>query len=168
MNKNLAKTLNLMAQKDQVMRKRVTKTGVFDNKIDKENTAKLKIIIQKYGWPTIGLIGKKASRNAWLIAQHADHDARFQKSVLKLLKRIYDKNPLEIDKSNIAFLEDRILFNEEKRQIFGTQFYTNKDGVFGLWPVKNIKSIDKLRKEYNLPLLRVYLKMAESYKKGDK
>lgn len=168
MNKSLAKILNSIADKDQRMRKQAIKIGIWDKKIDKENTKKLKSIIKKHGWPTIGFVGKKASRNAWLIAQHADHDARFQKAILILIKKVYNKNPLEINKSNIAFLEDRILFNEKKRQIFGTQFYTNKEGVFGLWPVKNIKNIDKLRKKYGLPPLRDYLKMAKSYKEGIK
>jgi len=164
MNKNLAKALNLMTQKDQKMRKSATKTGVFSSELDKENAIKLKKIIKKYGWPTIGLVGKKSSRNAWLIAQHADHDLLFQKKVLKLLKEIYYKNNLEIDKSNIAFLEDRILIKEGKRQIFGTQFYTNKKGIFGPRPVRDIKNIDKLRKEYKLPPFKDYLKLAKSYK----
>ncbi len=156
--------MNIMARKDQKVRKHAMKTGILDKRLDKENTRKLKKIIQKYGWPTIGLVGKKASRNAWLISQHADGNVKFQKEVLKLLKKIYNKNLLEIDKSNIAFLEDRILLNERKRQIFGTQFYTNKNGVFGLWPIKNIKIIETLRKEYGLPPLRVYLNLAKSYK----
>lgn len=61
------------------MRKKAIKTGIWDKKIDKKNTLKIKKIIERYDWPTINLVGKKASKNAWLLVQHADHDVKFQK-----------------------------------------------------------------------------------------
>lgn len=42
----------------------------------------MKKIVKKHGWPGISLVGKKASVGAWLLAQHADRDLRFQKNVL--------------------------------------------------------------------------------------
>ncbi len=54
--------------------------------------------------------------------------------------------------------------NEKKYQIFGTQFYTNKKGVFGLRPIRNIKNIDKRRKKYNLPPFSEYEKLINNYK----
>ncbi len=157
MNNNLAQILNVMSEKDQKMRRRARKTGIWNDQLDKINTRKLKGIIKKYGWPISSLVGKKASRNAWLITQHADHDVKFQKRILNLLEKIYNQNPLEIDRRHIAFLRDRVLVNEGKHQVFGTQFHTNSNGVFGLRPIKNIKKIDTLRKDYGLPPLRVYL-----------
>ncbi|OGZ96396.1 MAG: hypothetical protein A2679_00040 [Candidatus Sungbacteria bacterium RIFCSPHIGHO2_01_FULL_54_26] len=95
-----------------------------------ENTERLKKIIAKYGWPTIDLVGEKASRNAWLIIQHADHNVRFQKKCLALMQEIYQRNPHIISRENIAFLTDRILVNTKRAQLFGTQFYVNKKGIY--------------------------------------
>jgi len=63
-----------MAEKDQGMRLK----GKWDTKIDIKNTESLKKIIKEIGWPNIETVGKKISHYAWLIAQHADHDVKFQ------------------------------------------------------------------------------------------
>lgn len=164
MNKNLAKLINKMAVIDQKMRKKAMKTGIWDKKIDKKNTLKIKKIIERYDWPTINLVGKKASRNAWLLVQHADHDVKFQKKCLKLMEDIYKVNPNFINETNIAYLRDRILVNEGKKQLFGTQFYTNKKGIFGVRSIRDIKNLDKRRKEYGLPPFSEYKKLINNYK----
>lgn len=153
-----------MAVIDQKMRRKAMKSGIWNKRIDTKNTEKLKKIIKKYGWPTISIVGKKASKNAWLLVQHADHDIKFQKKCLKLMENIYKVNPNLINKINIAYLKDRILVGEGKKQLFGTQFYTNKKGVFGFRPIRDIKNLDKIRKEYELPPFREYKKLINSYK----
>ncbi|MCX6741549.1 MAG: hypothetical protein NTY61_04090, partial [Candidatus Parcubacteria bacterium] len=162
-NRILANQINKMAQKDQLSREKVRKSGIWDNRVDHINTNALKDIINKYGWPTMSLVGKRSSRNAWLIAQHADHDIWFQKQCLIMLQEEYRKDPRNIDPANIAFLTDRICVTEKKAQIFGTQFYVNDKGILLLRPLKNKKDIDKRRKKYNLPPLRTYIKSAKDY-----
>ena len=152
-----------MAARDQIMRKEAQKTGRWHTGIDRKNTNLLKAILKKFGWPTISMVGRKASRSAWLLAQHADHDVAFQKRVLSVLERIYAKNN-DIDPANIAFLKDRILVAERKRQIFGTQFYVNKAGTFGPRPIRSMGDMKKLRKEYNLPPFSEYVASIKSYK----
>ncbi|MGC8776007.1 MAG: DUF6624 domain-containing protein, partial [Minisyncoccia bacterium] len=132
--------------------------------IDKLHTTKMKQIIKKYGWPTIFLVGKKASNCAWLLVQHADHDIAFQKKCLKLIEESYQKDKKSINPSHIAYLTDRILFNEGKKQIFGTQFYFDQNKKLKLYPLKSTKNIDKLRKKYQLPPLKTYIKIAKNFK----
>jgi hypothetical protein len=162
MNKVFARKINKLAREDQGVRRGHKKGKIFDTSADKKNTNELKKIIKKYGWPTISLVGKKASFNAWLLAQHADHDRKFQSSILKLLIKIYDKNR-DIDRANIAYLTDRLLTAKNKKQIFGTQFSFDKIGRLKLNPIKNLKIIGKLRREYNLPPLKKYMNMAGKF-----
>ena len=165
--KNLSKLLNEMARKDQEKLKQARRTLIFNDKVQRTNTTRLKKIVQKYGWPTIHLVGKRASRNAWLIIQHTNHDVRFQKKCLKLMKEIYVRNPQDIALENIAFLTDRILVNTKKKQLFGTQFYVNKvnkNGVLMYWPIRDFKNLDKRRKEYGIPPFRKYLGAIKSVK----
>lgn len=150
MDKILAKKLIELAIIDQKMRRQRRKTWKFDVSIDRNNTRELKEIIKKYGWPTISLVGKKASNAAWLIAQHADHDIRFQKRVLDLFSKIKTKNSRDINLQNIAYLTDRILVKEKKKQIFGTQFYWNKQGELLPFPILNKRNVEKIRKDHNL------------------
>jgi len=132
-NKSLKKKIHKLAKKDQLMRK---KEG-FDIKIDIQNTEELKNIINRYGWPDNNLVGKKASHEAWLIAQHADHDLNFQKNCLKIINKKVKKNL--VDKKDLAYLTDRILVNQGKPQLYGTQFYVNKDKKFIHRPIRDKK-----------------------------
>jgi primosomal protein N'' len=162
MNTRLAKRINQMAEADQKMRNDHKKGAKFDTALDMRHTEELKAIIKEYGWPTISLVGKKASRNAWLLAQHADHSQKFQETVLRLFRRI-DRESHDVDRANIAYLADRLSVNKKRTQRFGTQFYFDKKGCLVLHPLMEPNKIDRLRKEYNLPPLAEFLKMADDF-----
>lgn len=164
MNKRLAQEILQMAREDQMMRKQAYKTGRWDNGLDKKHTERLKTIIRKFGWPTISLVSKKASRGAWLLAQHADHNINFQKQCLNLIEKAHKNNPKSVDKANIAYLIDRILVNKGKKQLFGTQFCLNRKGEFVPRPIKMIEGLDQRRKKYGLKSFKKYLKAAKEYK----
>ncbi len=165
MIRHLAKKLNKLAREDVRMRRNYQKGVPLDKNADKRRTAALKVIINRHGWPTIPLVGEKASRNAWLIAQHADHDRRFQTRALKLLTTAYQEDQRNIDPTNIAYLTDRLLVASGRKQEFGTQFKFDKRGALKLCPLRNPKTIDATRNRYHLPPLRRSLKEAEAYNK---
>ncbi|MCX6744551.1 MAG: hypothetical protein NTX82_03435 [Candidatus Parcubacteria bacterium] len=145
MNKPLREQILKMVARDQRMRF----SGIWDFKIDRENTKALKIIIKKYGWPDIPLIGKKASLGAFLLAQHADRDLKFQKLCLKLLTEKFRKH--NVEPQSFAYLTDRVLVNSGGEQIYGTQFYTDKKtGEFGPRPIKDKKNLFKRRRQMKL------------------
>ena len=58
---------------------------------DTKNTARMKAIVEEYGWPTMSLIGKRPASSAWLLVQHADRDPLFQMHCLPLLKAAMDE-----------------------------------------------------------------------------
>ena len=150
-NKKLQKQLKAMADLDQKMRTR----GKWNKKIDLENIKKLKNIIKKYGWPDVELVGKKTSHLAWLITQHADHDIRFQKKCLELLKEKLKKNKVDIE---VAYLTDRTRVNQGKKQIYGTQFYLNKSSKLVPRPIYNKEDLNKRRKKVGLEKFEKYKK----------
>ncbi len=157
LNKNLAKEIMAMVTLDQKARKdSVKRKGLRSayKKIDRKNTKELIRIIEKYGWPTISLVGEKASNGAWLIAQHADQEIKFQKRALILLK----KNLKDITKSNIAYLTDRILINQKKPQLFGTQFTKSKNNLFIPLPIIKAKMVNERRRYYGMPTIESNVK----------
>ena len=152
MNKRLRQELCKMRDDDQAMRN----SSSWDDSIDKKHTERLKEIISEYGWLDESLVSEDGSQAAWLIAQHADHDVKFQEHALSSLKA--SKNP---SKRNIAFLTDRILVNKNQSQVFGTQFYKNDKGQMIPQPIKEPEDLASRRKEYELEPFEEYKKLIQ-------
>ena len=150
MNNQVRKQIIKMAKEDQKIRKG---TGPFI-KIDKKNTLQLKKIIQKYGWPDEGLAGKAGTRGAWLIVQHADNDIGFQERCLKLIKDKAKEKLVPL--WQVAYLTDRVLVNKGKTQLYGTQFYNNRQGKLVSRPIKNKKNLEKRRTLFGLESFKKY------------
>lgn len=134
---------------------------VLWNKKIREHTTNLKRIVNKHGWPTISMVGKKGNWGTWLITQHSDHDRSFQKKALKLMEDEIAKNPKNINKMNIASLRDRILTNSNKKQIYGSQFRVTKNSELIPYPIRDKKNLEARRKEYGLEPFRDLLKSAK-------
>lgn len=146
-NKKLAQRVIKMAKADQQLRQAYMNNESVLEKIkaaDQIHVARMKKIVQRFGWPTVSLVGKKASHLAWLLVQHADFDVSFQKYCLGLMKKAAKNGNVTL--ANIAFLTDRILVNQGKPQIYGTQFYKDKNGKLLPRPIKGLKNLDRRRK----------------------
>ncbi len=100
-------------------------------------------IMDEYGWPTEELVGEETARAAWLIAQHADRQLEIQRRALKVSTG--SASPREL-----AFLRDRTLVNEGRKQIYGTQIAGVKDGAPVPWPCEEPERMDELRAEVGI------------------
>lgn len=154
----IAAELQSMAAVDQDMRERSQTEGYWDETVDSTHTARMKEIVAEIGWPTISKVGKTASDKAWLLVQHADHDVAFQIQCLELMKAA---PATEVDPTNIAFLEDRVLVNQGKEQIYGTQF-TEVDGKYIPQPIEDEENVDARRAEVGMEPLSEYAKLFKS------
>lgn len=164
-NPDLAFEINAMAMADQEVRNRIfgkrESSGIFTKAeyqelalTDRESTQRMKAIIKLYGWPTVALVGKEASFNAWLLVQHADQEPKFQAYCLSLLAPLVKTG--EVDEKNYAYLFDRVAVALGRRQRFGTQAMFGGPGL-SISPVENPRNVDKLRKSIGLPSLEEYL-----------
>jgi hypothetical protein len=126
---------------------------------DEANTKWLKGVVEKHGWPGKSLAGADGAHDAWLLVQHADRDKQFQKKCLELMKPLASKG--EVAKSDLAYLTDRVLVSESKKQLYGTQFHT-VDGKLEPQPIEDEANVDKRRAEMGLPPMAEYKKMMEN------
>jgi hypothetical protein len=134
-------------------------------KIDSENTQWLKDIVDKHGWPTKSMVHDDGANAAWLLVQHADADVKFQRKCLDLMAALPKG---EVFQTNFAYLTDRVLLAEGKRQLYGTQF-TMADGKLQPSPLEDEANVDKLRADVGLPSLAEYAKvLEETYGSGSK
>ncbi|WP_312824780.1 hypothetical protein [Epilithonimonas sp.] len=101
-----------------------------------------------------------ASQSIFYIAQHSDREINFRKEILEYFLKLksYSLN-------NKALLIDRDLTSGKKKQKFGTQLKFNPDTKkFESSPIEDIKNLDSLRYENNLPKLSIYLKYVNKTK----
>jgi hypothetical protein len=164
-NDALRQELLAMMKEDQEARNAAIKGG-FDNQeifkkveaVDRKNTARLKEVVVKYGWPGRTLVGEEAAHAAWLLVQHADRDRAFQKDCLVLMRAVVKRG--EVSAKDIAYLTDRVLVGENKKQTYGTQFKV-VDGKMVPSPIDDPANVDKRRKEVGLGPLGEYKKQLE-------
>ena len=126
--------------------------------VDLANREWLKQVIVNSGWPSWARAGFDGSDAAWLLVQHADADLAFQKQALRLLEEAVkrkDARPI-----HFAYLTDRVLAGEGKKQVYGTQFML-KDGRLEPRPTEDEANVDRRRSEVGLPPLAEYRKQLE-------
>lgn len=131
-------------------------------RVDTENTKRLGDIVDRHGWPTYSLVGKDGANAAWLLVQHADLSPRFQRRCLDLMARVPRD---EVSRKDVAYLTDRVLLAEGKKQVYGTQF-TLANGKCEPRPIENAADVDERRKDVGLRPLAEYLKEAENFYGG--
>jgi hypothetical protein len=135
---------------DQDMR---TNNKVFDPEIDRQNLEKVVSLIENCGMPTIKEVGKKPMDAIWLVFQHADNFNR--KKYFPLLKESAKKGDLNV--RQIAMMEDRILMNEGKPQIYGTQVIGRNGNELELYELKDPEYVNERRSELGFEPIEDYL-----------
>jgi hypothetical protein len=108
--------------------------------VDRDNTARLREIIGRHGWPGRRLAGDDGAHAAWLLAQHAPPE--LQEEWLPLLDDAVTRG--DASPADLAYLGDRVLLHRGEPQLYGTQ-YVSRDGVLELWTVRDPAGLDERR-----------------------
>lgn len=128
-------------------------------KVDEANTAWLKGVVEKHGWPGHALVGTDGAQAAFLLVQHADRDREFQRKCLPLLAAAAERK--DAQPSHLAYLTDRVRVGAGEKQVYGTQL-RQTGGELGPAPIEDEANVDARRKAVGLPPLAEYLKMVRS------
>jgi len=131
---------------------------------DQENLVKVNAIIKRFGWLGPQKVGINGAQGLFLVIQHAD--LKTQEYYLPIIRNAEKRG--EILSSNLAILEDRICMRSGKKQIYGSQGFT--DGQTGkkyIYPIIDIDNLDKRRNKMGMPPMQDYVKgwNPEEYKK---
>lgn len=161
-NPALFNELTLMYDKDQEARFKVINAGNLASeeaekmieKIDQEHLPRLKAIVEQFGWPGFRTIGAEGADKMWLLVQHCDREIEFQKTCLQLLKDSVAKG--DAPKKHLAYLMDRVLVNEGKPQVYGTQVQIIEGKALPR-PVEDPDNLDNRRKAMGLGSFNDYL-----------
>lgn len=154
----------LQAKKDNAQIGIVDSLQKVMRNTDSQNLIRVNTILTKYGWLGPQKVGITGSQALFLVIQHAD--LQTQQNYLPMI-RTAEKNG-EILSSNLAILEDRINMRTGKKQIYGSQGFTDKQtGQTYIYPIVDIDHLDERRKAMGMPPMKEYAKNwdAEEYKR---
>jgi hypothetical protein len=122
---------------------------------DSLNLIEVESILSKYGWLGIDEIGSQGNTTLFMVIQHSDQ--KHQEKYLPVMK-LAVKNG-KASSRHLALLEDRVLLQQGKRQIYGSQLSWNmKTNQYYLAPLEDPDNVDKRRKEAGLEMLSDYIK----------
>ena len=125
----------------------------LDLNIDRENSRLIESIVEKCGFDEIIKTGKDAVYKTFMIVQHGPKDLR--KKYIEYFKKLNELGLL--DSNVLALMIDRILTEEGKEQLYGTQFRINKiTGEIVFYPILDPDNLDFRRKEMNLEKFEYY------------
>ena len=125
----------------------------MEKKNKKENEKRLVELLGKYGWPTTSEVTEYAAAGAALVINHASHALRVK--YFPMLEKAFKNG--EAQPLRYAKMKDRLLVEEGKKQLYGTQIkFENLIRV--PYPIKDPKHVDQRRAKIGLGPLRPYLK----------
>ncbi len=123
--------------------------------IDSINAIKVQQIIDEFGWLGESQIGAEANQTLFLTIQHVD-DLVVQEKYMPILEQAVKSGNAE--GWQLAFLTDRILMNQGKFQIYGTQVIISENPIDSyIVPLQNPEKVDELRQSVGLEPLNDYL-----------
>ena len=114
--------------------------------LNKCNVELIESIINRFGWLNESEVGVIPNQTLWIIIQHSDIET--QTRFYPLMEEEMKKGNLP--KSQFAKLQDRMLVNTGRNQIYGTQFQLNPDFTYSLYPIDDIEGVNARREEVGL------------------
>ncbi len=134
--------------------------GAYQQEISKGNYILMQQLIEQYGWPKYSMVGNLAADAPLLVINHHKSD-----SVRKMYLAQIKQSCLEKEGSCMEYakIQDRILVNEDKLQIYGMQFQYDENRKLEPFPIKDPSYVDERRKAIGLEPLKLYLKRKINY-----
>ncbi len=134
--------------------------SAYKAEIGKQNYEELSQLIDQYGWPTYSMVGDLAADAPLLVINHHE-DPEVRKKYIKSIKKACKAG--ETSCFEYARIQDRILVEENKEQLYGMQFRYNDQRQLEPFPVADPQLVDQRRAEIGLEPLKDYLKKRIGY-----
>ncbi|MFT7269205.1 MAG: hypothetical protein ACI905_001423 [Roseivirga sp.] len=134
--------------------------GAYQQELIVNNFSEMKVLIQEYGWPTYSMVGELAADAPLLVINHHAETA-VRKSYLSQIENACRTG--EGSCVEFAKIQDRILVDEDKPQIYGMQFRYTAERSLAPFSIENPQYVDQRRKEIGLEPLKDYLKRKINY-----
>ena len=118
-------------------------------KEDHRNQELIISIIEKCGMPTLNEVNQEQMNAIWLGLQHTEN--KYRVKYFPLIEKAVKNG--DLSKEQYALMKDRILMDEGKSQIFGSQIKNGK-----LYDLAEPETVNERRREMGLEPIEDYLK----------
>jgi len=134
--------------------------SAWKNEIIQNNFKDMQSLLDKYGWPKYSTVGKLAADAPLLLINHHPSD-----DVRKMYIDKIKENCLTGEGSCMEYakIQDRILVNDGKEQIYRMQFRFTPDQKMEPFPIKDPEYVDQRRFKIGLEPIKEYLKRKINY-----
>jgi len=120
---------------------------------DSINLIEVQKILDTKGWLGKDVIGRQGNTTLFLVIQHSDIDVQLK--YLPMMREAVKKG--NASPSSLALLEDRVALRQGKRQIYGSQIYTDEiTQEMYVAPLIDPENVDKRRADVGLGKLADY------------
>ncbi len=159
MNEELRAELLRMAEEDRETRDKLLHSGQLPKNnyspvmklVHEKNNARIKEIIEQFGWTGKTLVGEDGCEAAWIIVQHAVLEPDFQQGCVPLLESVVAAG--EAPLWQLAYLKDRVLKANGEPQLYGTQYVSSENGKSVPYKIQDEANVDARRREAGLPTM---------------
>ncbi len=118
-------------------------------KEDHRNQELVISIIEKCGMPTLNEVTQKHMTAIWVGLQHTNE--KYRKKYFPMVEKAVENG--DLSKEQYALMKDRILMEEGKPQIYGSQIKDDK-----LYKLENPETVNERRKEMGMGTIEEYLR----------
>lgn len=126
------------------------------DEIDSLHKEEVKEMIEQYGWLGTDKVGPDESTMAFIFVQHSDPVTH--KRFLPLLRDAVKNGTAQ--PCDLALLEDRILVEDCKKQIYGSQMAIDSEtNIYYVWPTEDPDNLDKRRMKVGLMPMSDYVRV---------
>ena len=141
-------------QKDGSRQMEMLQLAMKMKEVDQKNLEAIKVILNDCGW--LEALDEEAHNALFIILQHGDYET--MKQYYPTVAQMMEKGKLA--KDDWAAMTDRLLMNEGKLQIYGTQTFADGQNGNWVWPVEKPEELPSRRTAVGLPDMETYFKIA--------
>lgn len=127
--------------------------------IDRKNTQIVTKIIDSLGWLGKDKIGKDANTALFIVIQHA-HELSVMEKYLPIMTEAAKKGNAE--KSQVAYLTDRIELLNNRKQIYGSQYSIRENGTTFIENLIDSSNVNTRRRSMSLEPIEDYIRKMDS------
>jgi hypothetical protein len=162
----LEDTLNLIYTKDQTGRlaidsiekhfgdgsKQMDSLWESISRDDSADLVRIREILARRSWPSPDEVGERASMAVFLVIQHAD--SLTHATCFPIMQAAVQRGAARPE--DLALLQDRLLTEQGKPQIYGSQVKMDPKGKAAFFPIADETNVDKRRASVGLEPLESY------------